>query len=755
LSPFFVALFFGTLVCDLTVTDPLPTSVSEPLSDPLPPRAAARPRKPARSSARSPTSPQGHPALAPRQRLLGLDHFAFMRALVQGLDLATSWERYLSVEGESSDLRLVRSTLNWIRQELAAAARREDRLGLARLVRIDLRQLAQPSPELPSLEDFAESRGLEDAAQAEQIAAYEEAFGRITQRLQRRARLIARQLDALRWLEDQVAQPPRAGDALSAWLHPSLARLLEAADLFTVAQLVERINGIGRRWYGPIRSLGPGKAQRLVAWLRRHEATLGLSLGPHIDQARSRLFAHELAAVVAPATAIVPLEKLLVPAELDGRAGLYRRPQAQCLLAAHNDYEALLAWLRAKQGLTPEQKAQLQARRRHRDSGVASMEGLGQGLGQALGQDLAWLSSLSHTQRAYRKEGERFLLWALVQRGKALSSMNHEDCQAYRDFLADPQPRSRWCGARSRERWSPLWRPFEGPLSASAQRQALTILKNLYGFLVDQNYLMGNPWSAIGVPRNGGPKLNAGRSLSLAQWQLVREQLQVRLARADSSANRRLALAVPLLYATGLRLSEVCAATLDDLRWVEYPGDADDEPPLQGWMLRVLGKGQRLREVPVPDALMTQLSTYLVSRGLHAQVENFGNQGAHLLGLASDLEVRAPSLHGGPRAGEGARLDPRQGVAPSTLYDQIKAFFVECAEVLRTRGEERGAERLARASTHWLRHSHASHAIAAGMPIEVAQQNLGHASLATTTIYVRTEDKRRMRAVRAFWSGKG
>jgi site-specific recombinase XerD len=100
-------------------------------------------------------------------------------------------------------------------------------------------------------------------------------------------------------------------------------------------------------------------------------------------------------------------------------------------------------------------------------------------------------------------------------------------------------------------------------------------------------------------------------------------------------------------------------------------------------------------------------------------------------------------------------VDPRQGVAPSTLYDQIKAFFVECAEVLRTRGEERGAERLARASTHWLRHSHASHAIAAGMPIEVAQQNLGHASLATTTIYVRTEDKRRMRAVRAFWSGKG
>ena len=39
--------------------------------------------------------------------------------------------------------------------------------------------------------------------------------------------------------------------------------------------------------------------------------------------------------------------------------------------------------------------------------------------------------------------------------------MSNEDCIEYRDFLADPQPRGRWCGERSRERWSPLWRPFE------------------------------------------------------------------------------------------------------------------------------------------------------------------------------------------------------------------------------------------------------------------------------------------------------
>jgi hypothetical protein len=52
------------------------------------------------------------------------------------------------------------------------------------------------------------------------------------------------------------------------------------------------------------------------------------------------------------------------------------------------------------------------------------------------------------------------------------------------------------------------------------------------------------------------------------------------------------------------------------------------------------------------------------------------------------------------------------------------------------------------------RDTHASHAIANGMPIEIAQQNLGHASLATTTVYVKTEEKRRMRAVKKFWQDR-
>jgi site-specific recombinase XerD len=91
-----------------------------------------------------------------------------------------------------------------------------------------------------------------------------------------------------------------------------------------------------------------------------------------------------------------------------------------------------------------------------------------------------------------------------------------------------------------------------------------------------------------------------------------------------------------LLYATGLSLPEVVAATVDDLQWVEYPADATDDAPMQGWLLRVIGKGQKEREVPLPTDVVGELARYLESRGLDADPQDIGDQGAFLLGKASD-----------------------------------------------------------------------------------------------------------------------
>ena len=72
------------------------------------------------------------------------------------------------------------------------------------------------------------------------------------------------------------------------------------------------------------------------------------------------------------------------------------------------------------------------------------------------------------TLRAYTKELERLLLWAVVLRGKALSDLRVDDCEAYKDFLKSPDPR--FVGERF-ARSSPRWRPFATEvLSAESQR---------------------------------------------------------------------------------------------------------------------------------------------------------------------------------------------------------------------------------------------------------------------------------------------
>jgi site-specific recombinase XerD len=671
------------------------------------------------------SSPQ-HPTPA---RRLHLGHVAFMRAVVQGLDTRDSWERYLRVESEHDDMRNVRRTIQWIRDEFAAAAKRSERFGTARLVQIDATRITDREPALPTLEEFAAEAGLLDFSQAEQQQQYQARYGPLTRRQSRRNRLIARQLEALAWLERLVAQPPQSGDPVASWLHPDLAAHLEAAGIFTVRQLVDRINGLGMRWWTGIRAVGAAKAERIMSWLREHQSSIGLSIGTHVQAQRSKLHADDLARVVPCATAIVPLEKFIVPAELDGSDGLYRAPQHLCLMEAKNDCEAVLIWIRSKHGLSPEQKAAIKRKRR---------------IDPAAPEDpLAWLNYLSNTQRAYRKEAERFLLWAIVQHQKPLSSMTLDDCCAYRAFLASPTPADRWCGPRGREKWGPLWRPFEGPLSPRAQRQAITILKSLYTFLVDQRYLIGNPWNGVGSPQ-AATHIDQRRSFTQAQWNFIEQQLA---QLPDTSANRRLRFALHFFYATGMRLAEAVAARVDHLKWVSHRADAGDHKPVARWELTVIGKGETERGVPVPLDVIGELSQYLVARGLDPNPKHASNHGAFLLGKAVDVAARAPWSPAVTLA-----VDPKTGIAPGTLYTQLKNFFSACAAVLTVTDTE-AAQRLVSASTHWLRHTHGTHSVAAGTPLDVLQQNLGHASPSTTTIYA-TREKRRQTKVQNTILGK-
>ncbi|WP_051516946.1 phage integrase family protein [Herbaspirillum sp. RV1423] len=671
----------------------------------------------------------------PTRRKLHLGHFAFMRALVQGLDTGASWDRYLRIEGERSDIRTVRRTIAWLRDEFAAAAQRHDRHGAARLVRMNLSTVVDLAPALPSLEDFAAERGMEDFSEAEQLEAFHEAYGADagTQKQSRRARLIAKQLDVLRWLENLVAEPPRAGDGVGAWLHPDRAQRLIAAGVETLAQLVEHINGVGRGWTRRFKAIGAGKGEPILDWLRDHEITIGLSLASHVGQPRSKLNAVALRTVVPHQTGMVPIDKFIVPADLDGSAGRFRAPLGQCLMRANHDYDAILAFIRSKHGLTPDQRAAL-AKKRGIDPAVPA-------------GPLDWLSMLSNTQRAYLKETERFLLWAILDRQLPLSSMTMEDCTAYRDFLSDPQPAATWCAPRGRERLKSGWRPFEGPLSPSAQRRTITILKTFYKFLVDQRYLIGNPWAGVSKPKPVHAELDVARSLTQAEWAFVNARLD---KLAPTSANLRLRFGLRLLYRTGLRRSEVVAARVGDMKWETLPATDAGDPAVSGWLLRVVGKGGKIREVKISLSLAEDLARYLESRGLSPFVIDPANANAYMLGQAVDVAERAPWSPAGKRALAGQPVDPRAGIEASTLHDQIKGFFAECAGAM-SAIDPTSAAQFGKASTHWLRHTRISHSLAAGTPIDIESKNAGHSSIGTTSLYTHIEKRRLLEGADKFW----
>ena len=142
-------------------------------------------------------------------------------------------------------------------------------------------------------------------------------------------------------------------------------------------------------------------------------------------------------------------------------------------------------------------------------------------------------------------------------------------------------------------------------------------------------------------------------------------------------------LIVEMLYATGIRVSELCGLDIDDV-------DSSRR------LLRVLGKGNKQRTVPF-------------GRPAQAALEAWMTGGRPALATSDS----GPALLLGPR---GRRLDPRQ--ARTVVHQTV--------------GAVPGAPDI---GPHGLRHSAATHLLEGGADLRVVQELLGHSTLATTQLY--------------------
>lgn len=382
---------------------------------------------------------------------------------------------------------------------------------------------------------------------------------------------------------------------------------------------------------------------------------------------------------------LVRLDELAVPGSLDGSCGRNRstsRPQLQAV----DDRSAVLAWLA-----------------RYADSPA--------------------------TLASYRKEAERLMLWCILQQRIALSDLTHEDLLVYQRFLADPQPAERWVMNPGQKpgRDSPHWRPFAGPLGASSQRQALSILNAMLSWLVEAGYLAGNPLAlSRRKRRTAAPRVS--RFLPMQLWEVVKATIEAMPTGSEREKQHagRCRWLFSLLYIGGLRVSEVCSTTMGGF-FSRRSADGRER-----WWLEVTGKGEKPRLVPATGELMNEVIRYRKICGLSP------------LPLEGD---ESPLLR--------PLIGLNKPMARSAIHEIVKAVFRDSATQLRKRGTdfEATAAHLEQASTHWMRHTAGSH-LSERADLKVVRDNLGHANISTTSIYLHSEDDARHDATSAAHSAR-
>ncbi|WP_349606748.1 MULTISPECIES: tyrosine-type recombinase/integrase [Cupriavidus] len=343
---------------------------------------------------------------------------------------------------------------------------------------------------------------------------------------------------------------------------------------------------------------------------------------------------------------------------------------------------------------------------------------------------LAWLDTKSaaglglrtSTRSQYELEAHR-LLWYAHELGRPLRTWQVAHASSYLAFLRDPPAHA--VGDGRARRASPGWRPLRGPLSEASRRQSAVIVGILFDWLVRVGALRVNPFAMVPRARAVTGPGSQRRFLELEQVVAVFEAIEARPAPTLwaqlHKARDRLLLA--LLVQTGLRASEVAALT-----WADFelqPGRSRTF-----WTVRIRqAKGGDDPLVPCDNA-MDELARFRRLVGLPpapsatdtiAVIPAIGGGRQRAAPVADPLELQAML---------GRPLRTRQGI-----YVIVRSAFAEAADRLEREHQGEQAARLRAASTHWLRHTHATQLLRAGVPVTDVQRALRHRDINTTRRY--------------------
>jgi len=216
-------------------------------------------------------------------------------------------------------------------------------------------------------------------------------------------------------------------------------------------------------------------------------------------------------------------------------------------------------------------------------------------------------------------------------------------------------------------------------LQARSIARSLAALRTFFRFLVSEGTLAANPADAVPHPRD------IQRTPEIADRYAIEELLE---GFPDTPAGRRDRAAIELLYAAGLRVGELVALDLADLKLSER-------------LVRVRGKGRKERLVPFGRPAALALDAYLPDRRVWRR------------GASDDEEPLFVNQRGGRLSDRSVRRQLDRAVRQTAALNHLHP--------------------------HALRHAFATHLLEAGMDLRTIQELLGHSSLATTQLYTKVD----------------
>ena len=233
------------------------------------------------------------------------------------------------------------------------------------------------------------------------------------------------------------------------------------------------------------------------------------------------------------------------------------------------------------------------------------------------------------------------------------------------------------------------WRKKGGAAAATIKLHAVA-LRILFRFLVQRKMLERDPTEFLGVP-----KIERYLPETLSEPEIAS---LLAAAGGKTPLEIRDRAILELLYASGLRVSELCGARLENL-------------DLEQGFIRVIGKGNKQRLVPVGSGARKALARY--------------------------LEAGRPELVGKKTGGEIFLSVNGRKLTNQRIWQLLVAL-----------GKRAGLDKAIH--PHMLRHSFATHLLQGGADLRIIQELLGHADISTTQIYTHVDTRGLQKAHRQF-----